>query len=188
MLYRRFMPVVYRYVLAHVGTAHLAEEVTSATFVAVVEGIGTIRAHDELGFVAWVLGIARHKIAMHFRRVHVWPDEPQPLLENEHLLATTDEGDPLIIISARESWAEVIAGLNQLTEEQRAVVLYRFVLGYSTEDTARLLEKQPNAVRGLQFRALTSLARHLGVTRKAGERSYTSSWERGKGWCDPNRD
>ena len=185
MLYRRFLPVVYRYVLAHVGTVHAAEDVTSETFFAVVEGIRTTRAQDELGFTAWILGIARNKVAMHFRRLRARPEEPRSLPEDEHPPSIADAGDPLAIITARESWAEVVAGLNRLTEEQRTVVLYRCVLGYSTEDVARMLEKQPNAIRALQFRALASLARHLGTAPDALERAQVSdqesSQEGGKG-------
>jgi RNA polymerase sigma-70 factor (ECF subfamily) len=181
MLYRRFLPVVYRYVLARVGTVHAAEDVASETFFAAIEDIGAMRAHDELTFAAWVLGIARNKVAMHFRRLRTHPEAPQALPEDEQPLAVAAEGDPLAIITARESWSEVVAGLNRLTEEQRAVVLYRCVLGYSTEDVARLLEKQPNAVRALQFRALASLARHLGAAEDAQERGHASSRERGEG-------
>ncbi|HEV8191283.1 MAG TPA: sigma-70 family RNA polymerase sigma factor [Ktedonobacterales bacterium] len=181
MLYRRFLPVVYRYVLARVGTVHTAEDVTSATFFAVVEGIGAMRAHDELTFAAWVLGIARNKVAMHFRRLHSHPETPRSLPEDEQPRAVAEEDDPLAIITARESWAEVVAGLNQLTEDQRAVVLYRCVLGYSTEDVAQLLEKQPNAIRALQFRALTSLARHLGASSDVAERRQSSAREGGRG-------
>src|SRR5690242_20578803 len=161
MLYRRFMPVVYRYVLARVGSVHTAEDITSETFMAVINGIGTMRARDELTFAAWVLGIARNKVATHYRRQRAYPEAPQSLPEREQPWAVAEQGDPLTIITARERWAEVVAGLNRLTEDQRAVILYRCVLGYSTEDVARLLEKQPNAIRALQFRALSSLARFL---------------------------
>lgn len=181
MLYRRFLPVVYRYALARVGTVHVAEDVTSETFFAVVEGIGAMRAQDELSFAAWVLGIARNKVALHFRRLYARPDTPRLLPEDEQPPAVAEQDDPLAIITARESWAEVVAGLNQLTEDQRAVVLYRCVLGYSTEDVARLLEKQPNAIRALQFRALASLARHLGAARDGEERDQVPSREGGKG-------
>jgi RNA polymerase sigma-70 factor, ECF subfamily len=163
MLYHRFMPVVYRFVLARSGSVHIAEDITSDTFLAVIEGIGAMRARDELSFAAWVLGIARNKVASYFRRARARQESPQGLPEDAQLFAVADEGDPLSIITARESWAEVVAGLNHLTEEQRAVVLYRCVLGYTTDDVARLLEKQPNAIRALQFRALASLARYLDV-------------------------
>ena len=169
MLYRRFMPVVYRYVLARVSAAHLAEDITSETFMAVVTGIGAMRAEDELAFAAWVLGIARNKVATYFRRSHARPDTRELLADDEQPLALADEGDPLAIITARESWAEVVVALNQLTEEQRAVVLYRCVLGYSTEEVARLLDRLPNAIRALQFRGLASLARHLKLANATGE-------------------
>jgi RNA polymerase sigma-70 factor, ECF subfamily len=177
MLYRRFMPVVYRYVLARVGSERAAEDITSEVFFALLEGIRTMRAHDELGFAAWLLGIARNKVSMHFRGIRIRPEEPMLLLENQQLVATAEEGDPLMIITARESWAEVVAALNQLTEDQRAVVLYRCVLGYSTEDTAHLLGKRPGAIRALQFRALASLTRHLGVAEEIAQRGQASPWE-----------
>ena len=163
MLYRRFMPVVYRYVLARVSAPPVAEDVTSETFLAVVTGIGAMRAEDELAFAAWLLGIARNKVATHFRRRHAQPDTRELPAEEAHPATVADEGDPLAVITARESWAEVVAALNQLTEEQRAVILYRCLLGYSTEDVARLLERQPNAIRALQFRGLASLARLLKI-------------------------
>lgn len=184
MLYRRFMPVVYRYVLARVGAVQTAEDVTSETFMAVINGIGNMRAHDELTFAAWVLGIARNKVATHYRRQRTHPEAPQALPESEQPWAVAEEGDPLAIITARESWSEVVAGLNQLTEDQRAVILYRCVLGYSTEDVAQLLEKQPNAIRALQFRALASLARVLKIADRTpvpNESRHTTAQEGGKG-------
>jgi RNA polymerase sigma-70 factor (ECF subfamily) len=164
-LYKRFLPVVYRYVLARVGEPQTAEDLTADTFFAVVEGIGGTRAEDELGFAAWVLGIARNQVAMHFRRGRSRPVAPLPeRLETWEERATSgDEGDPLDIITARESWGEVMEALERLTEEQRTVVLYRCVLGYSAEEVGALMGKQTGTVRALQFRALNSLARLLGA-------------------------
>src|SRR5262245_8030827 len=58
-LYQRFLPVVYRFVLARVDDQHLAEDLTADTFFAMVKDIGSTHTSDELGFSAWVLGIAR---------------------------------------------------------------------------------------------------------------------------------
>lgn len=161
LLYKRFLPVVYRYAMARVGDMHAAEDVTSETFFAMVEGIGTTRAVDELGFAAWLLGVARNKVAMHFRAQRFRPDIRHELPEDAHPYTTAEEADPLTVITARESWSEVVAALNLLTEEQRAVVLYRCILGFSTEDVAQLLDKRPGTIRALQFRALASLDRYL---------------------------
>ena len=171
MLYRRFLPVVYRYVLIRVGDPHQAEDVTADTFFAMVEGIARTRASDELGFAAWVLGIARNKVAMHFRQQRVRDEVRHDVTDGMELFAAGDEDDPLTIITARESWSVVASALQRLTEEQRSVVLYRCVLGYSTDDVAALLRKRPKAVRALQSRALSSLARHLGINRQAGRQA-----------------
>lgn len=166
-LYQRFLPVVYRFVLARVSDPHIAEDLTSDTFFAVVKDIAVTRATDELGFSAWVLGIARSRIAQHFRRQQLRTEAERELAPRGEPVTSDDEGDPLTIISSRESWSVVVEALNRLTDEQRAVVLYRCVLGYSAEEVADLLGKRPGTIRALQFRALNSLARHLGVEKKS---------------------
>jgi RNA polymerase sigma-70 factor (ECF subfamily) len=180
MLYKRFLPVVYRYVLARVGDVYTAEDLTSETFFAIVEHISETRAHDELTFVAWALGIARNQIAMHFRRQRARPTAQFAPYDAELADALPQERDPLDVITARESWAEVVAALDRLTEEQRSVILYRSVLGYSAEDVAQLLGKQAGAIRALQFRALASLARYLRLAGSDEEPPSTNSttWAR----------
>jgi RNA polymerase sigma-70 factor, ECF subfamily len=161
LLYRRFLPVVYRFLLSRVRDVPLAEDLTSETFFAVMGGIADVRADDELGFAAWVLGIARHKLSQHFRRLKGHREVPIALTQGDEPVATAEEGDPLAVVSARESWAEVVAALDLLTPEQRTVLLHRCILGRSTAEVARLMGKPANAIYGLQFRALAALARHL---------------------------
>jgi RNA polymerase sigma factor (sigma-70 family) len=94
------------------------------------------------------------------------------------LAATAEAGDPLDVITAREDWSEVVVALHQLTEDQRNVLLHRTVLGYSTDEVARLLGKRRGTIRALQFRALTSLARVLHRTREPGGGASEDPWTR----------
>src|SRR5689334_2275994 len=55
LLYRRFLPVVYRFLLARLRDVPLAEDLTSETFFAIMRSIADVRAQDELGFATWVL-------------------------------------------------------------------------------------------------------------------------------------
>jgi len=164
-LYRRFLPAVYRFILARVNGAPLAEDLTSDTFMAMLEGITTVRAEDELGFATWLLRIARNEVGQYYRRQHARPDLVSMPPERHEPAAVAEEDDPLTVLTARESWGEVVTALDQLTQEQRLVVLYRCVHGYSTEEVGRAMGKPANAIRGLQFRALASLARTLGARR-----------------------
>jgi RNA polymerase sigma-70 factor, ECF subfamily len=159
LLYERYLAVVYRFVYLRVGDTHVAEDLTSDVFFSVVAHIQQLHATDELPFAAWILRIARNAVLAHYRTKRAQP----PTEPVSHLALTTsaEAGDPLDIITAREDWSAVVAALNALTEDQRNVVLYRCLLGYSAAEVGRLLEKRPGAIRALQFRALTSLARLL---------------------------
>jgi RNA polymerase sigma-70 factor (ECF subfamily) len=180
MLYRRFLPIVYRYALAHVGATPQAEDVTSETFYAMVDGIASTRAQDESSFTAWLLGIAHNKVARHYRALRARPEIQLALAEEAQPFTVADEADPQVVVAVRERWSEILDALRLLTEEQRTVVVYRCALGYSTAEVAAMLGKPENAVRGLQFRALASLSRHLAAAerRQADHGGETSN---GKG-------
>jgi RNA polymerase sigma-70 factor, ECF subfamily len=167
LLYERYLAIVYRFVYLRVGDTHVAEDLTADVFFSVVAHIQQLHATDELTFAAWILRIARNVVLAHHRTLRA-----QPPTESASLLALTtsaEEGDPLAIITAREDWSTVVSALNALTEDQRNVVLYRCLLGYSAIEVGRLLEKRPGAIRALQFRALTSLARLLDQSTLPGE-------------------
>jgi RNA polymerase sigma factor (sigma-70 family) len=159
LLYERYLAIVYRFVYLRVGDAHVAEDLTADVFFSVVAHIQQLHATDELTFAAWILRIARNVVLAHYRTLRAQP--PTESVSQLALTTSAEEGDPLAVITAREDWSAVVSALNALTEDQRNVVLYRCLLGYSAIEVGRLLEKRPGAIRALQFRALTSLARLL---------------------------
>lgn len=65
-LYDRALPDVYGYLLPRCGSTVVAEDLTSETFLAAVDAVrrGTV---PELS-VAWLVGVARHKLVDHWRR------------------------------------------------------------------------------------------------------------------------
>ncbi len=161
MLYRRFQSAVYRYVVTRVADVPTAEDITSETFVAMIRGIASTRATDELSFAAWLLGIARNQVLVHFRRTRIHPQVELQQQHNDEAQSVAEEGDPLLVLMARESWTETVNALNQLPPDQRTVILYRCVLGYSLDDVAKFMAKRPGTISALQFRAHISLARRL---------------------------
>ena len=65
-LYDRALPQVYGYLVTRVGRTEVAEDLTAETFLAAVaaarrEGAGPVS-------VAWLIGVARHKLVDHWRR------------------------------------------------------------------------------------------------------------------------
>lgn len=176
LIYRRFLPVVYRYILARVADEAVAEDLTSETFYAMVKHIGDTRACDEASFAGWILAVARNQVAAYYRGERARPtiqlDEPVA----ELLIEPSGDGDPLRVATARESLVELKQALDRLTDEQRHVLLYRAVYGFSAEELGREFNKKPGAIRALQFRALESLARILRLNAPAGS-PEESDWK-----------
>ncbi|HEY7358014.1 MAG TPA: sigma-70 family RNA polymerase sigma factor [Ktedonobacterales bacterium] len=171
-LYRRALPVIYRYVLARLGQPDLVEDVVSDVFLVMVESIGLLRAEHESGFYAWLIQIAQGKIARVLRSRKRNEMRVVPLAgyaggtEEEYWaaepMATDLASNPVALQEWRETLGELGLALGSLTSEQQVVVIGRFLAGQSIEELARALKKQPGAVRALQFRALGKLSEHLG--------------------------
>jgi RNA polymerase sigma-70 factor (ECF subfamily) len=169
-LYRRALPVIYRYVLARLGQPDLVDDVVSDVFLVMVESIGTLRAEHEAGFYAWLIQIAQGKIARVLRSKKRGDQRLVPLgagAEGEEdywePMATDLASNPPALQEWRETLGELGLALGNLSSEQQTVIIGRFLAGQSIEDLARALNKQPGAVRALQFRALGKLAEHLGL-------------------------
>jgi len=65
-LYDTALPEVYGYLVSRCGSAILAEDLTSKTFLAAVDAVRRERVADLT--VAWLIGVARHKLIDHWRR------------------------------------------------------------------------------------------------------------------------
>jgi RNA polymerase sigma-70 factor, ECF subfamily len=161
-IYDRFADPLFRYLYARCGDAALTEELTGDLWVRVVEHLPTFRfprGDQEAAFAAWLYRIARNLIIDHYRRkgnVHM------PLSET---LSAPDLPHDEHVIAADER-QELRAALEQLTAEQREVLMLRFIEECSHAEVARLTNRSEGAVKVMQHRALGALARVLGVQGK----------------------
>ena len=65
----------------------------------------------------------------------------------------------------RQQIAQVLQqAIADLTDDQQQVIILRFIEGRRTDAVARLMGKQPNAIKALQHRALRALAKRLEQT------------------------
>jgi RNA polymerase sigma-70 factor, ECF subfamily len=156
-LYQMAFPQVYRYVAAKVRSSPDAEDITEEVFLGALQTIGSLRAADEVGFLAWLFQIARFKIADHLRRQYRRPTEPlDPEMEFTDPAPTPE--DEAIRGSDRLAVREALA---ELTSEQQEVIVMKFALGYDNARVASVLGKSPGAINQLQHRALGALRRLL---------------------------
>ena len=154
-LYLLHFDRIYSYLHMSVGNRHDAEDLTTQTFLKMLESIGRFR-WQSAPFSAWLFRIA-HNLAMdHFRASRRWqPEEEVPEPEPPEESAAEEEALESI---GRKSMLELI---ENLSPEQQQVLTLKFVFDFSNGEAATILRKTEGAIKSLQHRALASLQREL---------------------------
>ncbi len=159
-LYLLHFDRIYSYLHMSVGNRHDAEDLTTQTFLKMLESIKQFRWRAA-PFSAWLFRIA-HNLAMdHFRATRRWqPEEevPEPVGESE----PSAEVAALHTIG-RQSMLDLIEGLSN---EQQQVLTLKFVFNLPNAEVATILGKTEGAIKSLQHRALVSLQKHIASSEK----------------------
>jgi len=146
-LYDEALPQVYGYLLSRCGQKALAEDLTAETFLAAVTACR--RTPPPAPTTGWLVGIARHKLVDHWRRLAreerslaLVPAEPEPPWEDGVLDAVT----------AR-------AALERLGPHHRLALTLRYLDGLPVPEVARLLDRTLHATEALLVRARAAFRR-----------------------------
>lgn len=154
-IYDRYFPEVYRYVRYRVGDEAIAEDIASDVFVRMLES-SQRKQGPQTNLRGWLISTASNALNDHLRRQYRRPLEALSDGMPDPASGIASE------IDSREKNSMVRNALTQLTMEQQHVIALRFGQGYSIEETASFLQKNINAVKALQFRALAALQRQIG--------------------------
>ena len=146
---------IYSYLHVSVGNRHDAEDLTTQTFLKMLEKINKFR-WQSAPFSAWLFRIA-HNLAMdHFRATRRWQPEEEPP-EPEPDDTTSAEAGALESIG-RKSMLELI---EDLSGEQQQVLTLKFLFNFANAEAATILGKSEGAIKSLQHRALASLQKQI---------------------------
>jgi RNA polymerase sigma-70 factor (ECF subfamily) len=142
-LYDEALPHVYGYLLSRCGQPDLAEELTAETFLAGVDAVRKER--PALPSTAWLIGVARHKLADHWRR---------QAREQRHLQSVPEPS-----AAAEDPWDERLDALrardvlHALAAHHRAALTLRYVDDLPVPEVAVLLGRSLHATEALLVRA-----------------------------------
>lgn len=149
-------PIVVRYCRARVGTLERtglsADDVAQEVCLATVMALPRYRDRGR-PFLAFVYGIAAHKVADAFRadgRDLSYPTATIP----DHRSAEPDPEQSAVDADSATRMKEL---LNLLPDKQREILILRVVVGLSAEETAEAVGSTAGAVRVAQHRALGRL-------------------------------
>ena len=150
-LYEQNFERVYAYFAHRVHDRSDAEDLTAEVFREALAGIGGFEWRGA-PFAAWLLGIAGHVLADRWRKLKQTPPADEDALENA---AVHDEV---------EQRAMLFQLVGRLPEDQRLVIVRRFVEQRSIREIARELGRSEGAIKQLQFRALQTLRAQARAT------------------------
>jgi RNA polymerase sigma-70 factor (ECF subfamily) len=152
-LYDRYVDVVFRYLFHKVGDRTTAEDFTSETFVRALRRIDSLTFQGrDVG--AWLVTIARNIVLDHVKSSRHRLEVPTADMRD----ADRATAGPEETVLQRLADAELMAGVAQLSDDQRECLLLRFVQGLSVAETAAAMGKKDGAVKALQHRAVRRLA------------------------------
>jgi RNA polymerase sigma-70 factor, ECF subfamily len=154
-IYELYVSRIYRFVVARVGNASDAEDITAEVFYRVIERISTFEWRD-VPFSAWMFKIASNQVISHHRKHGNRTAAP---IEDFNLEDSRPGPDTLVEFSV--TMQEVFAACARLPEMQRQVIALRFASGLSVRETAAALGKTENNVKVLQYKAIIKLQKLL---------------------------
>lgn len=148
----KLYPRIYRYLSYKVVDVRDAEDLAGEVFVRMLEAISGQTGN----FEAWLFRIAGNVLTDHYRKRAVRSDTvglPEEMASGD---------DPVVATERKLDGERLKQGMRELTEEQKEVVILRFIMGYEHGEVAEMMGRSAGAIRALQFRALSALKGALG--------------------------
>jgi RNA polymerase sigma-70 factor, ECF subfamily len=147
-LYDEALPAVYGYLRRRVSSDSIAQDLTSETFLAAVASIRATTASQVS--VAWLMGIARHKLLDHFRRV----SRDDRNLQAVAAVVASQDAEDRWQVTLRDD--VISAALDDLRLHHRCALTLRHLDGLSVPEVAQILGRTIHATEALLVRARAS--------------------------------
>lgn len=146
-LYDEALPAVYGYFVRRCGDRGTAEDLTSETFLAAMDAAR--KPAPPPITVPWLIGVARHKLADHYRRRFSIPfgELPEP-------------ADPVDDWDAELDRIVAEAVLARLPEHHRTVLALRYMDDRTVGECAELIGRTVHATEALLVRARRAFRSH----------------------------
>jgi RNA polymerase sigma-70 factor, ECF subfamily len=149
-LYDQALPIVHGYFVRRCADRATAEDLTSETFLAAMDAARK-KESPPIG-VPWLIGVARHKLADHYRRRH--DRLTVPVAELPEPVDSADDWDAELDRIVAESV------LTRLSEPQRTVLALRYMDDCSVPECAELIGRTIHATEALLVRARRAFRLH----------------------------
>jgi RNA polymerase sigma-70 factor (ECF subfamily) len=153
-LYDRHVVRVYRHIYYMVGNAAEAEDLTAQTFLRAWEAIERYQVRGA-PFVSWLLRIA-HNLGVSYLR-----SKRESSQLHDGIIDDKMRRDPETAFQQSAEEALVREAILRLRDEQRQVIILRFIEDLDYREVAEIIGKSVAAIRVIQHRALNALRKQM---------------------------
>ena len=144
-----YTPQILRYVTLLIGNQNEAEEIVDIAFVKFIEAIHNGKGPNK-NIKAYLYRIAYNEFVNYWKLKIVTSDLDESFID-QHSISPESE-----IVQQQERQL-IYKLINQLTDEQKQVILLRFVEELTMKETAKIMGKSLNAIKAMQRRAVQRL-------------------------------
>lgn len=153
-LYDAYVERVYRFVRLRVSEEELTEDLVSQVFLKAWENLHRYKSGGS-PFIAWLYTIAKNLVVDHYRT-----QKKLVPLEEAAVLAS-DRGRPDEEVQTRFDLDAMRDALQFLTRDQQQVLILKYLAELPNDNIAKIMNKPEGTIRGLQMRALQTLAKFM---------------------------
>ncbi len=154
-IHDQYYQLVYRFFYYRVSDVKRAEDLTSDLFVKLIEKMGLYQP-GKAPFLAWLYTIARNMLIDDYRRRARVPE-----LSSLGDYLASDKHNPVRSAELQSDADCLKQALQHLTDDQREVIITKFIEGRRNREVADVVGKSYYAVKSLQHRALAALKRAI---------------------------
>jgi RNA polymerase sigma-70 factor (ECF subfamily) len=154
-IFDQYAPAIYKYTFRLCRDAVEADQIVGDVFCTLLEQLAAGKG-PETNLRSYLYQVAYHLVVDHARA----RNRTTPLDENEPEQSESSvvlQAENRILLDALSS-----AIHNDLTDEQRQVIILRFQEGFSLQETAKIVGRKLNAVKALENRGVKKLRQILG--------------------------
>jgi RNA polymerase sigma-70 factor (ECF subfamily) len=161
-IFDNFAPAIYKYAFRLCRDSVEADHIVGDVFSTLLEQLAVGKG-PETNLRAYLYQIAYHKVVDHAReRQRTTPiDDNAP---ERYASSVASRVEDQILLDALDS-----AIHNELTDDQRQVIILRFQESFSLRETARIMGRNVNVVKVLEHRGLKKLRQILNNVRQEEE-------------------
>ena len=156
-VFREVYPKMVAYFRIRIKSADDAEDLTSECFTRIVDHLNDFNPAKG-SFLAWAFSIAHNQL-VDFYKKQSRHGKQVPIEDHDYLAAADLLPDEAA--AHREDMEKVLKAVNELSEQQRQVIEYRYFLNFRNKEIAEMLDIEEKTVAAYLSRGIERLSNIL---------------------------